>query len=176
MNRVTFITDQIGEGALCLDIKSEGAQYHVILLSRFARAQQPSHLDAARSNSSVDEFENLKRNCPMIVKMLDGGRGVTSLRVGAYNVKKYFTKAVSTVDLDLESVQIRCDLSREFWRDQPEIADPRLCAWLTAKSSSWKSDGRELVLRMLPAGTNSFRILPVKSRSGGSEHSYDPAA
>jgi|SRR5579872_3303937 len=112
----------------------------------------------------------------MIVKMQDGGRGVTSLRVGARNVKRYFSRNVRMVDLDLESVQIRCELHQEFWRDQPEIADPRLCAWLTAKNDKWKSDGKRCVLLMLPDGANSFRILPKSSRgSVPGERSRDPA-
>lgn len=113
----------------------------------------------------------------MIVRMQDRGRGVTSLRIGARNVKRYFTRTVPTVDLDLENVQIQCELGQGFWRDQPEIVDPRLCAWLTAKNSKWKADGDRVVLAMLPAGTNSFRIQPMlPRRSTKPKPTYDPAA
>ena len=113
----------------------------------------------------------------MIVKMQDSGRGVTSLRIGARNVRRYFTKGVPTIDLDLDSVQIQCDLSQDFWQDHPEIVDPRLCAWLTVKKTKLKVDGDRAVLLMLPAGRNSFRLQtkppkgPVKPSP-----SYDPAA
>ena len=112
----------------------------------------------------------------MIVKMQDSGRGVTSLRIGARNVRRYFTKSVPTVDLDLESVQIQCELGHDFWQNQPEIVDPRLCAWLTAKNCKWKSDGSRVVLQMLPAGTNSFRLLPMQPRGAPKRHHvYQPA-
>jgi len=113
----------------------------------------------------------------MIVRMQDRGRGVTSLRIGARNVKRYFTRSVSTVDFDLENVQIQCELGQDFWRDQPEIFDPRLCAWLTAKNSKWKAGGDRVVLVMVPAGTNSFRIIPTQPRGVTKpNHTYDPAA
>lgn len=113
----------------------------------------------------------------MIVKMQDTGRGVTGLRIGARNVKRYFTKSVPTVDLDLDHVQIQCELRQDFWADQPQIADPRLCAWLTAKNSGWKADGRRVVLLMEPSGTNSFRLQAMRSRRAVKpDHPYDPAA
>ena len=99
----------------------------------------------------------------MIVKMQATGRGVTGLQIGSRNVKRYFTRSVSTVDLDLDQVQIQCELGQSFWRKQPEIADPRLCAWLTAKDSSCKADGSRVVLMMEPAGPNSFRLLAMIS-------------
>ena len=113
----------------------------------------------------------------MIVKMQATGRGVTGLQIGSRNVKRYFTRSVSTVDLDLDHVQIQCELGQSFWRKQPEIADPRLCAWLTAKDSSCKADGSRVVLMMEPAGTNSFRLLAMKSRRAMKRvGSFDPAA
>ena len=113
----------------------------------------------------------------MIVKMQERGHGVTSLRIGARNVRRYFSKSVPTVDLDLENVQIQCDLSQGFWQDQPEIVDPRLCSWLTAKSTKWRVDGDRMVLLMLPAGRNSFR-LQTKRTTGAEKpkRPYDPAA
>ena len=113
----------------------------------------------------------------MIVRMQDKGHGVTSLRIGVRNVKRYFTRSVPTVDLDLDHLQIQCELGRDFWRDQPEIADPRLGAWLAAKNSGWEADGRRLVLLLQPSGTNSFRLLAIKpKRETKLEHLYDPAA
>jgi hypothetical protein len=100
----------------------------------------------------------------MIVRMHDSGRGVTSLRIGARNVRRYFTKGMPTIDLDLDSVLIQCDLSQDFWQDHPEIADPRLCAWLTAKKTKLKVDGDSAVLLMLPAGKNAFRLQTRRQR------------
>lgn len=97
----------------------------------------------------------------MIVKIQDKGSRVTGLHIGARNVRRHFVKSIPTVDLDLDSLQIRCDLGQEFWDDQPEIADPRLCAWLAAKNFSRKANGNRAVMLMLPAGKNSFRLRPM---------------
>jgi hypothetical protein len=113
----------------------------------------------------------------MIVKMQDRGCGVTGMRIGARNVRRYFTKGVPTVDLDLDSVQIQCDLGQDFWQDHPEIVDPRLCAWLTAKKTKLKVDGDRAVLLMLPAGRNSFRLQTKRPRGAVKPSPpYDPAA
>ena len=82
-----------------------------------------------------------------------------------------------TIDLDLDSVQIQCELSQDFWQDHPEIADPRLCAWLTVKKTKLKVDGGRSVLLMLPAGRNSFRLQTKSPREAVKRSpSYDPAA
>lgn len=99
----------------------------------------------------------------MIVTMQDRGSGVFGLRSGVRNARRCFKRSAPAVDLDLESVQIRCELRQEFWRGHPEIRDPRLCAWLTAKKAKWKVDGDTLVLLMLPAGPNVFRLRPRES-------------
>jgi hypothetical protein len=113
----------------------------------------------------------------MIVKMQERGQGVTGLRIGARNVQRYFTKSVPTVDLDLDSVQIQCELGQAFWQDQPEIIDPRLCSWLTVKNTKSKVDGNKVVLLMLPAGRNSFRLQTRQSRGAAKrESSFDATA
>ena len=66
----------------------------------------------------------------MVVKTQCKGRGLTGLHVGATNVRRYFSKDVSVIELQLDHLQIQCGLSPGFWKDQPEIWDPRLCAWL----------------------------------------------
>lgn len=113
----------------------------------------------------------------MVVTLQESCQGVTSLRIGARNAKRYFSRNMPTLDLDLECVQIQCALGQDFWKDHPEILDPRLCAWLTAKNSKWKASGSRLVLLMVPAGPNSFRLLPKEfSSSAKSRNSYHPAA
>ena len=77
----------------------------------------------------------------MIVTMQDRGSGVFGLRSGVRNARRCFKRSAPAVDLDLESVQIRCELRQEFWRGHPEIRDPRLCASLTAKKAKWKLMG-----------------------------------
>lgn len=112
----------------------------------------------------------------MIVRMRDKGNGVTSLHIGTRNVRRYFVKSISTVDLDLDSLQIRCELAQDFWNGHPEIVDPRLCSWLAAKDCSWKVSGKRMVLSLLPAGENSFRIQPLLSSAMGRQASLPTSA
>jgi hypothetical protein len=97
----------------------------------------------------------------MVVKTQSKGRGVTGLNVGTNNVQRYFSRSVSFVELQLDHLQIQCDLSPDFWQDQPEIFDPRLCAWLESKHLSAIPGRGPLPLAMIPAGKNSFRLRVV---------------
>lgn len=97
----------------------------------------------------------------MVVKTQSKGRGVTGLNVGSSNVQRYFPRGVSFVELQLDHVQIQCDLSPDFWRDQPEIFDPRLCAWLESKHLGPRGGREPVPLDLIPEGVNSFRLRPA---------------
>ena len=97
----------------------------------------------------------------MVVKTQSKGRGVTGLHVGASNVRRYFPKSISIIELHLDHLQIRCGLNPDFWRGQPEIFDPRLGAWLESRHLHGKPDRGPIPLAMIPAGKNSFRLQPV---------------
>ena len=94
----------------------------------------------------------------MVVKTQIKGCGVTGLRVGARNVRRYFPKNVSTIELQLDHLQIQCGLSPEFWTGEPEIHDPRLCEWLDFKIFHRVEGRTSLRLAMTPAGANAFRL------------------
>ena len=66
----------------------------------------------------------------MVVKTNSKAFGVTGLHVGATNARRYFPKNSPVVELLLDHLQIQCWLRADFWKGQPEIFDPRLCAWL----------------------------------------------
>jgi hypothetical protein len=97
----------------------------------------------------------------MVVKIQSKGRGITGLNVGTSNVKRYFPRGVSSVELQLDHLQIQCDLAPAFWQGQPEIYDPRLCAWLESKHLSGNPGRPPLPLALIPAGKNAFRLRPV---------------
>lgn len=97
----------------------------------------------------------------MVVKTQSKGRGVTGLNVGMSNVQRYFQRGLPFVELQLDHLQIQCDLSPNFWKDQPEIFDPRLCAWLESKELSAMSPRGPIPLALIPAGRNSFRLRIV---------------
>jgi len=97
----------------------------------------------------------------MVVKTQSKGRGVTGLHVGAYNVRRYFPRHIAVIELQLDHLQIQCELAPDFWSEQPEIHDPRLCAWLESRHLHYAPGRTPVPLAMVPMGNNSFRLLPV---------------
>jgi hypothetical protein len=98
----------------------------------------------------------------MVVKTQSKGRGITGLHVGATNVRRYFPKDISVIELELDHLQIQCGLGPGFWQDEPEIYDPRLCAWLESKHFHTRPDRTPVPLVMIPSGKNSFKLQPVR--------------
>lgn len=102
-----------------------------------------------------------KRQAYMVVKTQSTGRRVTGLNVGEDNVRLYFPRNISIVELQMDSLRIQCGLEPDFWQDQPKIRDPRLCAWLNFKYPCRKPDRVPVPLALIPAGKNSFRVQPM---------------
>jgi hypothetical protein len=98
----------------------------------------------------------------MVVKTQSKGLGITGLNVGASNVRRYFPKNISSIELQLDHLQIQCGLKPNFWQGEPEIFDPRLCAWLEARHMHAKLDRMPVPLAMIPEGKNSYRLQPVR--------------
>jgi hypothetical protein len=98
----------------------------------------------------------------MVVKTQSKGRGITGLHVGENNVRRYFPKDVSIIELQLDHLQIRCGLKPSFWQDEPDIFDPRLCAWLESRHMHGQPDRAPIVLAMIPEGNHRFRLRPVR--------------
>lgn len=90
----------------------------------------------------------------MVVKTQLKGSEVTGLHVGVNNVRRYFPKGVSVIELQLDHLQIQCGLTPEFWKGEPEIHDARLCEWLDFKVVRSKA----VRLAMTPTGKNVFRL------------------
>ena len=86
------------------------------------------------------------------------GNRVTGLYVGASNVRRYFPKQVSTIELQLDHLRIECDLRPDFGTGEPEIHDPRLCLWLESKHFKRKECRAPMPLAMTPAGEHSFTL------------------
>jgi hypothetical protein len=97
----------------------------------------------------------------MVVRPQCKGREVTGLRVGAYNVKRYFPKSIAVIELELDHLRIECGLSPDFWNGQPEIRDPRLCAWLESKQFHSRASNCPILLAMTPSGERSFKLGPA---------------
>jgi hypothetical protein len=100
----------------------------------------------------------------MVVTSLCNGRRVTGLYVGAQNVRRYFSKRVTKIEIRLDHLLIECGLSPGFWRDKPEIQDSRLCLWLESKQRNSQRNA-PVPLAMTPSGVNSFILGPAKKES-----------
>jgi hypothetical protein len=98
----------------------------------------------------------------MVVTSQCSGHRVTGLFVGASNVRRYFPRHCSTVELQLDHLRIECGLAPHFWNGQPEIRDPRLCLWLESKHLKQTDSGNPISLSMTPLGGHSFMLRPVK--------------
>jgi hypothetical protein len=98
----------------------------------------------------------------MVVKTQTKGREITGLHVGVNNVRRFFPKHIAVIELLLDHLQIQCGLGPDFWDGQPQISDPRLCAWLESKHMHTQPDRGSIPLAMVPEGKNSFRLQPVR--------------
>jgi hypothetical protein len=96
----------------------------------------------------------------LVTSQCDGNR-VTGLYVGADNVRRYFPKRVSRIELQLDHLRIECGLTPLFWNGKPEIHDPRLCLWLESKQAQRKERRTPMPLAMTPSGDHSFMLGPV---------------
>jgi hypothetical protein len=92
----------------------------------------------------------------MFVTSQCNGNRVTGLYVGASNVRRYFRRHVASIELQIDHLRIACGLTPHFWLDQPEIHDPRLCAWLESKHRDRKERGGPVLMALTPSGKNSF--------------------
>ena len=101
----------------------------------------------------------------MVVKTQSKGHGITGLHVGTNNVRRYFPKGTRDIELQLGHLTIQCGLKPDFWHGQPDIYDPRLCAWLESKHLHGHQDRTPVPLAMIPSGNNSFQLQPMSLRS-----------
>jgi len=111
----------------------------------------------------------------MRVTIQHKGCSVTGLNVGATNVRRYFTRQVSSIELQLDHLQIACALEPEFWESDGEIRDPRLAAWLELKNSQGLQGQDTVLLSMIPTGKNCFRLCAICANQRGKIH-HAPAA
>lgn len=99
----------------------------------------------------------------MLVEVQQKGHNVVGLNVGASNVRRYFPKGTSSIDLHLDHLEIQCQLQPDFWKNEPQISDPRLSAWLEAKNLRKPGRHPPVMLNLVPADKRSFRLQVVKS-------------
>jgi hypothetical protein len=118
------------------------------------------HGNSLRFSVVAATFNRFEEQVFMVVKTQSKGHGVTGLHVGSNNVRRYFPKGTKNIELQLGHLRIQCGLKPDFWQGQPEIYDPRLCAWLESKNLQ-STANRRVPLTMIPAGDNSFQLQPL---------------
>ena len=102
----------------------------------------------------------------MIAKTQNNGRTITGICIGISDARRYFPRRTKTIDLELDHLRIRCDLKASFWRDCPEISDPRLSAWLEAKFFGQKLPASPFPVEMVKAGdAYKLHLLPAQHQA-----------
>ena len=96
----------------------------------------------------------------MVVRTQCEGRKVTGLYIGARNVRRNFPRQIAAIEVELGHLHIRCELKPVFWRGQPEIRDPRLCAWLESRLYHQRPCRTPLPLALITSGKNAFKLKP----------------
>jgi hypothetical protein len=97
----------------------------------------------------------------MVVKTHRTGRKLTGVEVGAMNVRRYFPRETTEIELFLDHLRIQCGLDPGFWKGESEIHDPRLCAWLEAVNFNERPGDPPIPLALIPSGKNCFRLRPI---------------
>ena len=95
----------------------------------------------------------------LVTTYRDGSAGI-GLLIGEANARRYFHKRASSIELQLDGLQIQCALEPDFWQGRPQIYDSRLSLWLQFKAGR-ESDGRKpMVLALVPTGGDTFVLRP----------------
>lgn len=97
----------------------------------------------------------------MLVQVQQNGRSITGLNIGANNVRRFFPRRCSSVDLQLDHLQIQCELRPDFWKNEPQISDPRLSAWLEAKNLRDPKTRTPIFIALVRSDKRSFRLQLV---------------
>jgi len=95
------------------------------------------------------------------------GHRVTGLYVGANNVRRFFPRRMTQIEIQLDHLRIECGLGPAFWRDRPEIDDPRLCLWLESKQRNGNGHAPP-PMELTPSGNDSFILGLAKSENASS--------
>lgn len=87
---------------------------------------------------------------------------MTGICVGESNVQRFFPRHIQAIELQLDHLRIECALGPHFWKDKPEISDPRLGLWLESKDRNGNGRRGPISLALIPSGRNSFIVGPAQ--------------
>lgn len=87
---------------------------------------------------------------------------MAGIYVGESNVQRFFPRHIKEIELQLDHLRIECRLGPHFWKDKPEISDPRLCTWLESRYHNGNGRRGPISLALIPSGRNSFIVGPAQ--------------
>ena len=88
------------------------------------------------------------------------------LCIGRENVRRYFPERVDAIELLVGGLHIRCPLADSFWRDRPELHDPRLQDWINFSVYHKSVCKGPVQLELVPLGQNAFQLRPYEGKKG----------
>ena len=104
----------------------------------------------------------------MVVKAQYEGHRISGIWVGVNNVRRYFSKRTTVIELQLDHLQIQCGLTPHFWEGRPEINDPRLCDWLESKNLQERFSRTGVPLAMSEPKSSTQMVLHKRITSSTS--------
>ena len=100
----------------------------------------------------------------MVVKTHCNGRAFAGVEIDAVDVRRYFPRGITVIELLLDHLLIQCGLEPDFWKGHTEIRDPRLAAWLESKNFHCRPGDAPIPLVLIPSGKNCFRLQPIPAK------------
>jgi hypothetical protein len=97
----------------------------------------------------------------MLVTAHYKGHSAIALRVGRRNAQRFLARSATSIELELDHLNIACGLPTDFWQGEAEIRDHRLFAWLESKHRPPRPSQTQIHLAMVPSGANTFRLTLV---------------
>jgi hypothetical protein len=87
----------------------------------------------------------------MVVKIQRKDPEVTGLHVGENNVLRCSPKQISSIEFQLDHLQIKYGLKPDSWQGEPVMIDPWLCAWLESRHIHAQLDRTPIPVALIPA-------------------------
>ena|SRR5579859_7302480 len=96
----------------------------------------------------------------MIVEVQRKGHNITGLKIGATNVRRYFTRGSSSIDIHLDHLQIQCDLQPRVLAKRTAYFRPALGCMARSEASSEREQASSRCRR---SGAGRPAFLPAEA-------------
>src|ERR1700733_15343839 len=86
------------------------------------------------------------------------GRVGLGIRIGKKNAGQYFDRKWNGVLIELDETAVLLKIPASFWRKCPELRNPAITDWMTAKGLVPWPKGIPPKMTLIPTGENRFRL------------------